>query len=105
MKIKRGDQVLVIAGKERGKTGEVLQTFPKEDALIIRGIARVKHHVKPSPKHPQGGIIEQEAPIQISRVMLLCGNCKKATRIGYKGSKRGKIRLCKKCGAEIERRQ
>lgn len=82
MKILKGDKVRVISGKNRGKEGTVLKTFPKNETLIVEGINKVKKHTKPSQANPDGGIVEFEAPMQASNVMLLDG--KVTTRIGYK---------------------
>lgn len=82
MKILKGDKVRVISGANRGKEGTVLKTFPKDDTLIVEGVNTVKKHTKPSQANPDGGILEFEAPIHASNVMLLDG--KETTRIGYK---------------------
>lgn len=82
MKILKGDKVRVISGANRGKEGTVLKTFPKDDTLIVEGVNTVKKHTKPSQSNPDGGIVEFEAPIHASNVMLLDG--KETTRIGFK---------------------
>jgi len=82
-KIKKGDKVLVIAGKDRNKTGVVEKYFPKENRLIVSGVNTIKKHMKKSQKHPQGGIIELNAPIHVSNVMVLDPAQGKPTRIGY----------------------
>lgn len=82
MKILKGDKVRVISGANRGKEGPVLKTFPKDDTLIVEGVNTVKKHTKPSQANPDGGIVEFEAPIHASNVMILDG--KETTRIGFK---------------------
>jgi len=102
MKIKKGDTVLVISGKYRGKTGKVLKVFPKERKILVEGVNIVKKHQKPKRVGEKGQIIELPSPIDISNVKLICPSCKKATRVGYKLEKGQKERICKKCGAKIE---
>ena len=82
MKILKGDKVRVISGANRGKEGTVFKTFPKDDTLIVEGVNTVKKHTKPSQANPDGGILEFEAPIHASNVMILDG--KETTRIGFK---------------------
>ena len=101
--IRREDNVLVIAGRERGKTGKVRQVMPKEDRLVIEGVNIVKRHMKPrSTTARQAGIIEKEAPLHVSNVMLLCPKCNKPTRIAHAFLPDGsKLRACKRCGEHI----
>ena len=101
-KIKKGDSVIVIAGAYKNKTGKVLTVFPEEDRVIVEGVAMVSKHTKPNAKNPQGGIVEQEAPIHLSNLMVMDG--KTPTRIGRKISeKTGKlVRYSKKSGEEIK---
>ncbi len=82
MKIKKGDQVRVMAGNDRGKEGKVLKVFPESDRVIVEKINLIKRHQKRTQARPQGGIIEKEAPIHASNVMLVCPQTKKPTRIG-----------------------
>lgn len=84
LKIKKNDNVMVISGNDRGKTGKVLKVFPKEQRIIIEGVNLRKRHRKPSQRNPQGGIIENEAPIHISNVMILDPKTNEPTRIGSK---------------------
>ena len=101
--IKKNDTVLVISGDSRGKRVRVLSIDSMKNRLIIEGINVVKKHMKPSKKYQQGGIIEREAPVNLSNVMLLCAKCDKPTRIGNTILENGKkIRSCKKCGEVIE---
>ncbi len=106
MKIKKGDKVVVIAGKYRAKTGKVIKVIPKEKKVIVEGVNLVKKHIKPKREGEKGQIIQTPAPIDVSNVKLLCPKCGKATRVGYKivfdeNKKRQKIRICKKCKSEI----
>lgn len=84
MKIKKNDTVMVIAGNDRGKTGKVLKVFPKEFRVIVEGVNLRKRHTKPSQKNPQGGILEKEAPIHISNVLVIDPKTNEPTRIGAK---------------------
>jgi large subunit ribosomal protein L24 len=103
MKIKKGDMVTVLTGKDAGKKGKVLRAMPKEDRVVIEGINKAKKHQRPSRTIPQGGILQIEIPIQVSNVMLLCGKCNKPSRIGYKVLDNGdKVRVCKKCGEVLD---
>lgn len=97
MKIKKGDKVLIISGKDRTKTGTVERIISKKNKLIVSGINLIKKHLKPSRTQPKGGVVEQAAPIDISNVKLICGNCQKPTRVGYKTVKEGKKRVCRRC--------
>lgn len=105
MKIKKGDTVLVISGKYRGKTGKVLKAFPKEMKVLVEGVNIVKKHQRPKRAREKGQIIEIPKPIPVSKVKLICPSCKKATRVGYKilneEGKKIKVRVCKKCKKEI----
>ncbi len=97
LKIRRDDTVMVIAGKDRGKTGKVRQVLPKEGRVLVEGVNIVKKHVKPRPGQP-GGIIEMERPIHISNVMLVCPHCNRPSRVGFRFLADGsKVRYCKKC--------
>jgi len=100
--IRKSDRVMVIAGTERGKEGKVIQVFPKKNRVIIQGINFVKRHTKPRGQTQPGGIIEKEAPIHISNVMLICNKCNKTTKIAKRIMPDGnRVRLCKKCGEII----
>jgi len=101
MKIKKGDTVLVISGKWKGKTGKVLKAFPREFKVLVEGVNIVKKHQKPKRSGEKGEILEIPKPIPVSKVKLICPSCKKATRVGYKIEKDEKFRVCKKCGAKI----
>jgi large subunit ribosomal protein L24 len=102
MKIKKEDTVLVIVGKDKGKKGKVRQVMPKDSVLIIEGVNIVKRHMKPRGQARQAGIIEREAPLQISNVMLVCPKCNKPVRIKSKILDDGKrVRICGKCNEVI----
>ena len=97
--VRKNDTVIVISGKDKGKTGEVLKVIPKTGRVIVKGVNIVKKHQKPNKQNMQGGIVEMEAAINSSKVMLYCEKCKKATRISNKIMEDGsKVRVCKKCG-------
>ncbi|NWF52212.1 MAG: 50S ribosomal protein L24 [Nitrospirae bacterium] len=98
LSIKKNDTVLVITGKEKGKKGRVISVDKERKKILIERINVIKRHMKPSKKYSQGGIIEKEAPLHISNVMLLCPKCGKPTRISNTIlSDGGKVRSCKKC--------
>jgi large subunit ribosomal protein L24 len=102
--VKKGDTVLVISGKDAGKKGKVLEVLPKEKRVIIEGRNIVKRHTKPTQAAPQGGIVEKEAAIASSNVMLFCSKCNKPTRIGKKLMGNGAYaRQCKHCGEVFEK--
>ena len=102
MNVKKGDKVQVLSGKDKGAQGEVLKAFPAEGKVIVEGVAMVKKHQKPNAANQQGGIIEREAKIDVSNVMLVCPTCGKATRVGHATDADGKkVRVCKKCGAQF----
>lgn len=99
MHIRKKDMIIVISGKDKGKTGEVLSVQPKKGKVIIKGVNVVTKHQKPNKANMEGGIIHKEAPIFSSKVMLYCDKCKSATRISHKLLEDGtKVRVCKKCG-------
>lgn len=100
MKIKKGDKVKVLLGKDRGKEGQVEKVFGKEGKVLILGVNVYKRHVKKQGQ-TEGGIIEIPKPIDISNVALICPLCKKQTRVGFKEIKESKLRVCKKCKKEI----
>jgi len=101
MKIKKGDTVLIILGKDRGRKSKVLRAFPKELKILVEGINLKKKHVRPKREGEKGQIVQIPAPIQISNVKVICPKCGKATRVGYKITENRKSRICKKCGKEI----
>ena len=100
MKLRKGDTVKVIAGKDKGKEGKVLAVNVKDNTVIVEGINMVTKHNKPSAANQAGGITTKEAALHVSNVMLVVDG--KATRVGYEVEKDGKVRVCKKCGAKIK---
>jgi len=103
MHVKKGDTVVVLSGKDRGKQGKIVEALPKKAKVIIEGINKVKRHTKPSQSNPQGGIIVKEAAMSSSKVMLVCPACKKPTRIKKTAVAGGFARTCKKCGEVIDK--
>ena len=104
MRIKKNDRVRVISGKDKGKEGKILRRVPDKDLVVVEGVNMVSRHIKPSQKNPQAGIIKQEAPIYASKVMLVCPQCGKATRVGCSFLESGKkVRVCRKCSEIIDR--
>jgi large subunit ribosomal protein L24 len=101
LKIKKGDRVRVLQGKDRGKEGEVTRAFPSDGKVIVDGVNIVKRHQRATRATMQGGIIDKHLPIDVSNVALICPGCGKTTRVGYKVSDQGKVRTCKHCGGEI----
>lgn len=98
-KVRKGDLVKVISGRDRGRIGEVLRVFPKEDRIIVKGVHMIKRHQRPTARQREGGIIEQEGKIHISNVMLICPECDTPTRVGFEITPDGeKLRRCKHCG-------
>lgn len=99
--IKKGDNVIVIAGNGKGKTGKVLSVIPAENRAVVEGVNLVSRHTKPNTKAPQGGIIKQEAPINVSNLSLIDPKSGKATRVGFRMDGDKKVRYAKKSGEEI----
>jgi large subunit ribosomal protein L24 len=104
VRLKKGDNILVICGEDKGKSGKIIDVFPKESRVIIEGINFLKKHMKPTQKSPQGGIVRQEGPINLSNVRLICNKCNKPTSVKHEKTKEGKkVRVCKKCGEIIDK--
>ena len=109
MKLKKGDTVLVISGKDKGKTAKVLKSFPKEKKILVEGINLKSKHTRPKKQGEKGQIIRTPSPLDVSNVKFICQKCGKATRLGYKitGDPSGssgqvkKFRVCKKCKSEV----
>jgi len=104
MKIKTGDTVLLIAGKDKNKKGKVIQVFPKNNKIIVDGLNIVKKHVRPKKSGEKGQKVEVPRPFNASNVKIICPGCKKATRVGFNMIKKGKekkVRVCKKCKQNI----
>lgn len=103
MSIRKGDRVKVIAGKDNGKESRVLRVFPEKQRLVVEHVNMIKKHQRATSKQPQGGILEVEGTIHVSNVMLLCPSCSQATRIGRRREDGSRIRVCKKCGNDIDK--
>ncbi|MFQ5842416.1 MAG: 50S ribosomal protein L24 [Thermodesulfobacteriota bacterium] len=102
--LKKNDLVMVIAGKERGKSGRILRVFPGKNRVLIEKVNFIKRHTRPSGQTRQGGIVEKEAPIHVSNVMVICGKCNVPIRVGRKVLEDGKkVRMCKKCGELLDK--
>ena len=101
MNVKKGDTVVVLSGKDRGKQGKVLGTVPADGKVVVEGINMVTCHVKPRKQGEQGGIVKREAALSACKVQVVCPKCSKATRVSYKIENGKKTRVCKKCGAEL----
>jgi len=103
MKIRKNDTVLVIAGRDRGKKGKVRFAYPRDERLLVEGVNMIKKHARATGRARQAGIIEREALIHVSKVMLLCDKCSRPTRIGRRFLEDGKkVRYCKSCGEVID---
>ena len=102
MRIKKGDNVQVLSGNDKGKTGEVLEVIPKLDKIIVKGVNMRKKHVKARRQGEESGIIEVECAIPVAKVNVVCPKCGKATKVGYSVEKDEKVRVCKKCGAKLK---
>jgi large subunit ribosomal protein L24 len=101
-RLKKGDTVKVIAGKEKGKTGKVMKIISKKDRVTVEKINFIKKHQKPDAKG-KGGILEKEGSLHISNVMYLCGKCNRAVKIGYRALEDGKkVRICRKCNELLD---
>ena len=102
MNVKKGDKVVVLSGKDKGKEGQILVAKPAEGKVIVEGVAIVKKAQRPNAQNQQGGFVEKEAAIDASNVMLVCPKCGKPTRVGHDVNDKGdKVRVCKKCGAQF----
>ena len=101
MKLRKGDNVKMLGGKDRGKTGKVSVILPKSDKVIVERLNLIKRHVRARKQGQKGQIISKERAVSVSSVALICKSCGKPTRIGYKVVGDNKVRVCKKCGAEV----
>jgi large subunit ribosomal protein L24 len=102
VKIKKGDRVRVLTGKDRGKEGEVMRAIPERQKLIVDGVNVAKRHQRATRATTQGGIIDKDMPIPVANVAIICSSCHKATRVGYRFDPTGtKVRICRKCGGDL----
>ncbi|GAA0470215.1 50S ribosomal protein L24 [Alkalibacillus silvisoli] len=103
MHVKKGDKVKVISGKDKGKEGTVLEAFPKKERIVVEGVNYMKKHTQPSQENPQGGILNQEAPIHVSNVMPIDPNTNEPTRVGHEVRDGKKVRIAKKSGEPLDK--
>jgi large subunit ribosomal protein L24 len=105
IQIRKNDQVKVIAGKDLGRSGRVLKVVRDKNRVVVEGVSMLKRHTRANPsKNLKGGIVERESPIHVSNVMIVCGSCGKATRIGHSLMADGKkIRICRSCGTTLDK--
>ena len=101
MNVKKGDTVVVLSGKDKGKQGKVQSTIPADSKVVVEGINMVTCHTKPRRQGEEGGIVNREAPLYACKVQVVCPKCGKATRVAHKVEGDKKIRVCKHCGAEL----
>lgn len=101
--VRKGDTVVVLSGKDKGKKGKVLQVFPKESKVIVDGINITKRHTRPTRTMPQGGIVERPGAMASGKVMVVCPSCDRPARLGHDRSEDGtSARVCKRCGKTID---
>jgi large subunit ribosomal protein L24 len=100
-KIKKGDTVLVVKGKDKGKKGKVIKVIPKEARIIVEGVNLVKKHLKPKRVGEKGKIVEIPAPLSWANVRLICPSCSKPTKVGFRFEGEKKVRYCKKCNKSL----
>lgn len=101
MKLKKGDNVLVISGKDKGKVAKILRSIPKEGKILVEGANLKQKHVRPKKQGEKGQIVKVPAPLEVSNVKFVCPKCGKAVRVGYKLENEKKVRICKKCKSEV----
>ena len=102
--VKKGDTVVILTGKDRGKSGEVIRVFPKKGDALVKGINVITRHMKPSMSNPQGGRIQKEAPIDVCKLMVQCPSCQKPSRMSHVRSMDGRgLRVCKKCHEQLDK--
>jgi len=106
MNIRTGDIVVILTGKDRGKKGKVVRVLPRQERVVVEGANIAKKHLKPTPQHPHGGIVEVPLPLHVSNVSLVCVSCNTSVRSGVKTLADGtKVRVCKRCGEAITNTQ
>jgi len=103
MHVKKGDKVTVLSGKDKGKQGTILQALPKKERVLVEGVNMVKIHAQPSQDNPQGGILNQEAPIHVSNVLPIDPKSGEPTRVGYEVRNGKKVRIAKKSGEPLDK--
>jgi large subunit ribosomal protein L24 len=103
MMVRRGDKVRITTGKDKGKEGKVLRAYPYKERVMVEGANMVKKHTRPSTKNQQGGIMTIEGTIHVSNVMLICPTCSMPTRVGRRRDEGTRVRVCKKCGKDIDK--
>ena len=101
MKVKKGDTVVILSGKDKGRRGKVMGTVPKESKVVVEGLNMVTCHVKARRQDEQGGIVKREAALASCKVQVVCPKCDKPTRVGYQIAEGKKNRVCKHCGAQF----
>ncbi len=101
MRVKKGDTIKIITGKDKGKTGKLLKVLPKKNKVLIEGLNLYKKHVRPKREGEKGEIVLVPRPIDVSSILLVCSSCGKGVKIGYRFDGKTKIRVCRKCGATI----
>ena len=101
MKIRKDDNVVILTGKDRGKSGKILQMLPKDRKVVVQGANMMKRHQRPRRQGEKGQIVSKESPLDVSSVMVICPKCAKPTRVGYRTDGAEKERVCKKCHATI----
>ncbi len=101
MKIKKGDKVIITSGKDRGKTGKIVRVVPDAKRIAVEGLNLVKRHLRPRRQGQKGQVVSRERLMNAASVALICPSCGKPTRVGYRITGNGKIRICRKCNAEI----
>ena len=102
MSIRTGDKVRVLAGKDKGKEAKILAVYPTKERVLVERVNMMKKAQRPTQQNPKGGILEIEAPIHVSNVAIVCPKCSQPTRIGRKREEGTRVRVCKKCGNDID---
>ena len=101
--IRKGDRVKVITGKDKGKESRVLRVYPHRERLVVEHVNMIKKHQRATQRQPKGGILEIEGTIHVSNVMLICPSCAQPTRVSRRRDDAGRVRVCKKCGKDIDK--
>ena len=101
MKLRAGDKVVVISGKDAGKESRISKVIRKKDQVIVEGVNTAKKHQRPRGQTMQGGVIDKDMPVHASNVMIFCDECDKPTRVGFRFDDQGKHRVCRRCGSDL----